>query len=126
MHYRDGVSAVVVATRELFRPETPVRLRLWSGLVVCAALGLLAATSLSLSRVQDQVRIIGGQAVPQAATAADLYIALSDLDAQVARMVLVGDAAEPSGSQRDALGTYQQRSRQARQDMQAAVPAANR
>lgn len=124
MHYRDGVSAVAVATRELFRPETPVRLRLWSGLVVCAALGLLAATSLSLSRVQDQVRIIGGQAVPQAATAADLYFALSDLDAQVARMVLVGDAAELSGSQLDALGTYQERSRQADEDLQRSLTTA--
>jgi hypothetical protein len=124
VHYRDLVSAVAEATRELFRPETPVRLRLWTGLVICAAVALLAATSLLLSRVQDQVRIIGGQAAPQAATAADLYFTLSDLDAQVARMVLVGDAAELSGSQLDALGTYQERSRQADEDLQRSLTTA--
>ncbi len=101
-----------------------MRLRLWSGLVIGAAVALLAATSLLMSRVQDQVRIIGGQAAPQAATAADLYFALSDLDAQVARMVLVGDAAELSGSQLDALGTYQKRSRQADADLQRSLTTA--
>jgi hypothetical protein len=113
-----------VATRKLFRPDTPVRLRLWTGLVIAAAVALLAATSLLLSRVQEQVGVIGGQAAPQAATAADLYFALSDLDAQVARMVLVGDAAELSGSQLDALGTYQERSRQADEDLQRSLTTA--
>lgn len=121
MHYRGVVSAVAEALRKRFHPATPVRLRLWSGLVICTAVALLAATGLLVSRVQDQVRIIGGQAVPQAATAADLYFVLSDLDAQVTRMVLVGDSAELSGSQLDALGTYQQRSRQADEDLQRSL-----
>ncbi|WP_246594882.1 hypothetical protein [Actinoplanes auranticolor] len=115
------MSAVAMATRELFRPETPVRLRLWTALVICVALALLAASGLLLSQVREQVRVIGGEAAPQAATAADLYFALSDLDAQVARMVLVGDAAELSGSQLDALGTYQQRSRQIDEDLQRSL-----
>lgn len=92
--------------------------------MIGAALVLLSATSLLLSRVQEQVEIIGGQAAPQAATAADLYFAISDLDAQVARMVLVGDTAELSGSQLDALGTYQERSRQVDADLQKSLTTA--
>ncbi|MEU8228300.1 hypothetical protein AB0C12_01725 [Actinoplanes sp. NPDC048967] len=115
------MSAVVRATRKLFRPETPVRLRLWTALVIGVAVALLVASGLLLSQLRGQVRIIGGAAAPQAATAADLYFALSDLDAQVARMVLVGDAAELSGSQLDALGTYQQRSRQIDEDLQRSL-----
>ena len=118
------MSAIVQATGKLFRPETPARLRLFTGLVTGLALVLLAATSLLMSRVQEQIHIINDRAAPQAATAADLYFVLSDLDAQVARMVLVGDAAALSGSQLDALGTYAERSRQADEDLQRSLTAA--
>jgi len=116
MNYLDLVS--VVST------ETPARLRLWSFSVIVAGVALLAATSLMMSRVQAQVRTIGGEAAPQAATAADLYFALSDMDAQVARMVLAGDAAELSGSQIDALGTYRSRSLQVDADLQRSLTTA--
>ncbi|MFI7547798.1 hypothetical protein [Actinoplanes sp. NPDC049599] len=118
------MSAISEAIRRVLAPATPARLRLWTGLVIGTCFLLLVATSLLFSRVQDQVRVIGGQAVPQAATAADLYFALSDLDAQVARMVLAGDAAELSSSQLDALGTYQERSRQADADLQRSLTVA--
>ncbi len=112
------------AMRKLLRRETPARLRLMAGLVIGLAGALLGATSLLVSRVQEQVRIIADQAAPQAATAADLYFALSDLDAQVARMVLAGDAEELSGSRLDALGTYQERSRQADEGLQRSLTTA--
>src|SRR4051794_26442517 len=91
MHYRDGVPAVIEATRTMARravqPETPAPLRLWVAVTVLAA-ALLAGLSLLRARVQDQIRIIGDEAAPQAAPAADLSFALSDMDAQVARLVL--------------------------------------
>ncbi|MFB9358264.1 hypothetical protein [Actinoplanes nipponensis] len=118
------MSAIARTTRRLLLPATPARLRLWTGLVSCAAVALLAASGLLTARVQEQVRVIGGAAAPQAATAADLYFALSDLDAQVARMVLAGDAAELSGSQLDALGAYQQRGREADEDLQRSLTTA--
>lgn len=128
MDYRGVVPAVIEATRNLtrsaIRPETPVRLRLWASLVVGTAAALLAVTSLVMSRVQEQVRIIGGDAAPQAATASDLYFALSDMDAQVARMVLIDDAEALSGSRIDALGTYQERSQQANEDLQRSLTTA--
>jgi len=128
MDYRGVVPAVIEATRNLTRsvvqPETPVRLRLWAFVVVCTAAALLAVTSLMMSRVQGQVRIIGGEAAPQAASASDLYFALSDMDAQVARMVLIDDAEALSGSRIDALGTYQERSGQANADLQRSLTTA--
>jgi len=125
VHYRDRVPAVIEATRELtrraVRPETPARLRLWVAVTVLTAAALLITTSVLMARVQDQIRIIGDQAAPQAATAADLYFALSDMDAQVARMVLTAGPDELAGSQIDALGTYQLRSRQVDADLQQSL-----
>jgi hypothetical protein len=129
VHYRDGVPAVIEATRTIarrtVRAETPARLRLWTVLTVLTAAALLASLSLLLARVQEQVRIIGDEAAPQAATAADLYFALSDMDAQVARMVLTAGRDELAGSQIDALGTYQERSRQVDADVRKALSAAS-
>ena len=107
--------------RRAVRPETPARLRLWVAVTILTAAALLATTSLLMARVQEQVRIIGDEAAPQAATAADLYFALSDMDAQVARMVLTAGPDELAGSQIDALGTYQERSRQVDADLQRSL-----
>jgi hypothetical protein len=120
VHYFGVVPAVIQATRNL----TPVRLRLWSFAVICTAVALLAAICLVMFRVQAQVRIIGSVAAPQAATAADLYFALSDMDAQVARIVLVDDAEALSGSRIDALGTYRERSRQVNDGLRRSLTTA--
>jgi hypothetical protein len=92
--------------------------------VVLTAAALLAATSLLMARVQEQVRIIGAEAAPQAATASDLYFALSDLDAQIARLVLINNAPELSSSQLDALSTYRERSIQIDTDLALALTLA--
>ncbi|HEX8627191.1 MAG TPA: hypothetical protein VF755_03355 [Catenuloplanes sp.] len=81
------------------------------------AVVLLAVTSVLMSRVQEQVHIIGDVAAPQAATASDLHFSLSDMDAEVTRMVLVGDADALAGSQIDALGTYRKSSKQVDTDL---------
>ncbi len=125
MHYRNRVPAILQPlARRILRPETPARLRLWAALVIGTAVALFAVTSLVLARVQEQVRIIGTVAAPQAATAADLYVALSDLDAQVARLVLIGDADALAGSRTDALSRYQERSRQVDADLQRSLATA--
>jgi hypothetical protein len=110
--------------RRAVQPETPARLRLWVAVTVLTAVALLAGLSLLMARVQGQVRIIGDQAAPQAATAADLYFALSDMDAQVARLVLTAGDDALAGSQIDALGTYQARSRQVDTDLQKSLAGA--
>ncbi|GAA0520729.1 hypothetical protein Ade02nite_94610 [Paractinoplanes deccanensis] len=104
--------------RQAARRETPARLRLWVTVTVLTAIALLASTSVLMARVQDQVRAIGEDAAPRAATAADLYFALSDMDAQVARLVLTTGNDSLAGSQIDALGTYRERGRQVDADLQ--------
>jgi hypothetical protein len=110
--------------RSVLRPETPVRLRLQAILIVTVAGILLVVTSLLMARVRDQVRIIGEVAAPQAATAADLYFALSDMDAQVVRMVLTGTADAFAASRIDALGVYRERSAQIDADLQRSLTTA--
>jgi hypothetical protein len=102
---------------------TPTRLRLGMVVGMVAAAAVLAVTSLLMARVQDQVDTIGDDAAPQAATASDLYFALSDIDAQVARLVLVGNADAQAGNRIDALTTYGQRSRQIDADLERLLSA---
>jgi hypothetical protein len=130
VHYRDAVPAVLEATRSLadraVRPETPARLRLWTALVVIVAVALFVATSVLMAQTGSQVRVIGDDAAPQAATASDLYFALSDLDAQAARLVLAGDDDSLAATQIDALATYRDRSTQINADLQRSLDAADR
>jgi hypothetical protein len=103
------------------RRTTPVRLRLAAIWIVLLAAALLAVTTIGMSRLRGQVEVIGDQAAPQAATASDLYLALSDLDAQVARLVMIGDSDALSDSRLDALLTYQQRSAEVDADLTRAL-----
>jgi hypothetical protein len=122
-----GVSATTLAaprTRRAVRLTTPLRLRLWTSSVVAAALIVLVAASVGMARLQSQIETVGADAAPQAATASDLYFALSDLDAQVARLILIDEADNLSSSELDALRTYQQRSAQINTDVAAALGAA--
>jgi hypothetical protein len=97
---------------------------LWTALVVSVAVALFAATSALMAQTQRQVRIIGDDAAPQAATASDLYFALSDLDAQVARLVLAGDDDSLAATQIDALATYRDRGTQIDADLQRSLTGA--
>jgi hypothetical protein len=129
VHYRDAVPAVLEATRNLadraVRPETPARLRLWTALTAIVAAALFVTTSALMAQTQRQVRIIGDDAAPQAATASDLYFALSDLDAQVARLVLAGDDESLAATQIDALATYRDRGSQIDADLQRLMAGAS-
>ncbi|MEV6300197.1 hypothetical protein AB0M02_12405 [Actinoplanes sp. NPDC051861] len=97
--------------------ETPARLRLWTGLVIALAATLMVSLALVMSQVREQVRVIGEEAAPRGVVAADLYFALSDLDAQATRVLLAGDADENAGSRIDALGRYRERGRQVDADL---------
>ncbi|MEU8660103.1 hypothetical protein [Actinoplanes philippinensis] len=100
------------------RRDTPGLLRLFTAVTAAVAVVLLTVLTLVMISVRDQVRVIGREAAPQAATAADLYFALSDLDAQVTRILLAGDSDQLASSRIDALGVYRDRGYQADQDLQ--------
>ncbi|WP_430790068.1 hypothetical protein [Actinoplanes sp. G11-F43] len=109
---------------DILRDHTPARLRLWSLLTATAAAALLLGLTAVMAGVREQVRVIGQEAAPQAATAADLYFALSDLDAQVTRILLAGDSDELASSRVDALGLYRERGHQVDRDLQLLLSTA--
>ncbi|WP_344056794.1 hypothetical protein, partial [Sphaerisporangium rubeum] len=87
-----------------------------------AVLLLSAGAALAASHARTGLNVLGRTAGPQVVTTADLYFALSDMDAQVATMLLTGGTSGPS---RDALQKRYESSR-ARADravLQAAVLA---
>ncbi len=87
---------------------------------------LLVSLAVVMGRVQEQVRVIGDDAAPRAATASELYFALSDLDAQVARLVLVGGEDAFAGSEIDALAAYRERGEQIDAGLQRAAAGEDR
>jgi hypothetical protein len=101
-----------------------VRLRAWAAGLLFGAAGALALTSAGIAAFTGQVHAIGDHAAPQAATASDLYFAISDMDAQVARLIMLGGAENLSSNRLDALRSYQARSAEANADLAEAVRGA--
>jgi hypothetical protein len=111
-------------TRRPLRLTTPLRLRLWTASALTGAALVLIVASSGMARLAGEVEVVGADAAPHAAIASDLYVALSDLDAQVARIILIDDSDTLSSSGIDALQTYQQRSAQIDADLVDALGAA--
>jgi hypothetical protein len=78
------------------------------GIVVASVVGSLRGGFDQLSQ----------QAAPQVAASADLYVALSDMDAQVANVLLVGNDAGLSDNRKHAMDVYAQGRSQADGDLQ--------
>lgn len=93
-------------------------IRLLTGAVVLPAivLGIVIASFVgSLGNGFDQ---LSQRAAPQVAAAADLYVALSNMDAQVANVLLVGNDPGLSDNRKHALDVYTQGRSQADSDVQ--------
>ncbi|MEO3854588.1 hypothetical protein [Acrocarpospora sp. B8E8] len=89
----------------------PGRIRAGAGVAVLAVGLLSALMGVALSHAGDGLRTIGHTAGPQVVATADLYYALSDMDAQVATVLLAGVEGGPS--RKAALDRYDQRRAQA-------------
>lgn len=87
--------------------------------VLAAALGTVVAAS--ASAVDSGIDVIGGQTAPQVRVSADLYFALSDLDAQAANALLVGTGPALAADRAGALRLYEQRRRQVDDDLDEAA-----
>jgi hypothetical protein len=116
--------AVPVSTTRRKGLTSPLRLRIWTAVVILGAVAVLAVTEVGMTRVRSQVNVIAQQAAPQAATASDLYFALSDLDAQLARLAMIGTSSTFASDRLDALLTYQRRSAEISADLDQATQAA--
>ncbi|TDD21432.1 hypothetical protein [Nonomuraea diastatica] len=81
------------------RPGTPLpaergvpgRIRVVSGITVASLALLFVALALGSSAARDGLQVIGRDAGPQVVATAGLYLALSDMDAQVANVLVMGD-----------------------------------
>ncbi|MDA0565091.1 hypothetical protein LG943_12280 [Streptomonospora sp. S1-112] len=83
------------------RPGTRGRLRLLAALALALVAALFAATHLALERARDGLDVIGHGEGRKVVATADLYFALSDMDAQMANVLLLG-AEHDLGAGRDA------------------------
>ncbi|MQS17822.1 hypothetical protein F7Q99_37940 [Streptomyces kaniharaensis] len=103
---------------------TPRLVRGLTALSLATLVGLGATATTVLGGVRDGTDTIGHRAAPQATRAADLYFALSDMDAQAANLLLVGADPDLAAMRRTTLDTYEQRRAQADDDLQQAAQAA--
>ncbi|GAA2428937.1 hypothetical protein GCM10010191_47680 [Actinomadura vinacea] len=93
----------------------PGRLRLHAALALGAAALLLAALTMAIGNARDGVQTIGHDAGPQVVATGDLFFALSDMDAQVADVLLIGREHGLGIGYDRSLQLYDQRRREAGQ-----------
>jgi hypothetical protein len=84
---------------------TPGRIRALATVVVLAMAGFYAVASIAVGNARDGLRVIGHDAGPQVLATGDLYFALSDMDSQVADILLAGGGSRP-GTGPQALSRY--------------------
>ncbi|MCK2220032.1 hypothetical protein MF672_040485 [Actinomadura sp. ATCC 31491] len=95
------------------RRTVPGRIRVITGVTVAALALLFTALAVGSATARDGLRVIGRDAGPQVVATAGLYLALSDMDAQVANALVMGDGYP--AQRRDALAQYERRRSEANQ-----------
>ncbi|GAA3445942.1 hypothetical protein [Planomonospora venezuelensis] len=89
--------------------SVPGRVLAVTGGTVIALTLLFGALSSSFQTVGDGLDVIGHDAGPQVVATADLYFALSDMDTQVATVLLIGDEHGLGKGRQRALDVYERR-----------------
>jgi hypothetical protein len=103
---------------------TPRRIRAMVVAVLALAAAVAALLAVEVGRQRDGLALIGDRSATEVVAASDLYVALNDMDAQLANVLLVGDEQGLGFTRRQALDLYEQRRRQADVDLQQAAAAA--
>jgi hypothetical protein len=80
-----------------------------------ACLGLTVLITTAVANARDGLRVIGDQTGPLVISSSNLYFALSDMDAQVANILLVADRTDLGLSRDQAQALYDQRRHEANQ-----------
>ncbi|MFC6880319.1 MULTISPECIES: hypothetical protein [Actinomadura] len=83
-------SGLVTFVRGRWLGTIPGRIRTYVALALVAAGALAAVLGIAIGDARDSVRTIGRDAGPQVVATGSLYFALSDMDAQVANILLIG------------------------------------
>jgi hypothetical protein len=84
-----------------------------AGLGVAAVVLVFGATAIAVGHARDGLNVIGHTAGPQVVTTADLYFALSDMDGQVASILLTGNEGGLGPGRQAMLQRYEERRSQA-------------
>ncbi|MGI5282604.1 hypothetical protein ACQEVF_04670 [Nonomuraea polychroma] len=95
------------------RRSVPGRIRVISGITVASLALLFAALAVGSATARDGLQVIGHDAGPQVVATAGLYLALSDMDAQVANILVMGNGW--ANLRQKAMGQYEQRRSEANQ-----------
>jgi hypothetical protein len=98
-------------------------LYLLMALVAVLAITFGGVLSSAVADLRDGLRHIGHRAAPQVMATSDLHLALSDMDAQIATVLLIGDAKDLGVTRDSALRTYEERRGQANRDLQQTIVA---
>jgi hypothetical protein len=115
-----GFRASVMSRLRRLR-STPGRIRLLAASAIAVSV-LLGVTVAALSGgIASGVQLIGHQSDPEVIAATDLYYRLTDMDAQVANVLLVGRRSGLGISRAQAQAIYEQDRIQAGQDLQRAA-----
>ncbi|MFC4060050.1 hypothetical protein ACFOWE_17225 [Planomonospora corallina] len=99
----------VRVTRPLRVRSVPGRIRLLSAVSVLALAVLFGTLFTAAQSVREGLDVIGHDAGPQVVATADLYFALSDMDAQVANVLLIGGEHRLGKGRARALEVYERR-----------------
>jgi hypothetical protein len=99
----------------------PGRIRAHVVLCLAALVALLAVLTLAIGNARDSVETIGHDAGPQVVATGTLYFALSDMDAQVSNILLIGREHQLGIGYDETLRVYERRRAEADE---AAVQAA--
>ena len=111
--------------RRLGLQTTPGRIRALAAVAVLAIAGLYIVANIATGNARDGLRVIGHDAGPRVLATGDLYFALSDMDSQVASILLTG-RGQSVGTRQQALNRYSQdRATADRAAMQAAELSAS-
>ncbi|GAA3156987.1 hypothetical protein GCM10010466_54840 [Planomonospora alba] len=89
--------------------SVPGRIRLVTAVSVLALTVLFGTLFTAAQSVREGLDVIGHDAGPQVVATADLYFALSDMDAQVANVLLIGDEHRLGKGRARALEIYERR-----------------
>jgi hypothetical protein len=97
------------------RSSTPDRLRILAVAAIAACIGVTIFITIAISTARTGLRVIGDQTGPVVISSSNLYFALSDMDAQVANVLLVADRTDLGLSRQQAEAIYTQRRDEANQ-----------
>jgi hypothetical protein len=84
------------------------RVRVLTGASVLLLAALVAVTAMAVGNARDGVRVIGHDAGPQVVATGNLYFHLTQMDAQLANALLIGNSSDLGMRRQDALNRFAQ------------------